>query len=185
MASRLRLTDNRAGYGWLSILLHWTVAGLTIWLFLNGEAFADLPRGPVAAALRRLHIDWGMVAMAIVLIRIAWRLRQGAPDPGPQPALLNLLAALVQWGLQVALVVICVTGVLNIWSNAAPVNVFGVLSLPSPMTRNPALHGLTERLHSIASHLLLPLIALHVLGGLKHAIVDRDGVFWRMFRPAG
>jgi cytochrome b561 len=180
----MQLTDTSTSYGWLSIALHWLVAGLTVFLFINGEDFAGAPRGPIASALRVIHIDWGMVATAIVLARIVWRWRQGSPAKSEQWALLNLLAAIVQWGLIAALVVTCITGVVVVWSGGQAINIFGVLSLPSPMARSGALHGLMESVHSIAAHVMIPLVILHVLGALKHALIDRDNVFWRMLRPA-
>ena len=179
----MQLADTRAGYGWLSIALHWLVAGLTIYLFVNGEQFADLPRGPQAAALRALHTSWGMVATALILARLAWRWQQGTPAKADQSALLNLLATAVQWGLIASVVVACVTGVLNIWSGGQAINIFGAVALASPMARNGALHGLTEQAHSLSSHLIIPLVLLHVLGALKHALIDRDNVLWRMLRP--
>lgn len=181
----MQLTDTRSGYGWTSIVLHWLVAAFTVYLFINGEQFADLPRGPQAGALRALHNSWGMIAMVVIFARVAWRWRQGSPEKSDQSALLNLLAAAVQWGLIAALVVTCITGVINIWSGGQAINIFGVIAIPSPMSRNGALHGLTEQVHSVASHLIIPLVLLHVLGALKHAIIDRDNVLWRMVRPAG
>jgi cytochrome b561 len=180
----MQLTDDRSGYGWVSIALHWAVAGLVVYLYFNGEAFVGLPRGPEAGALRRLHNSWGMLVLVLIAARIVWRLWQGSPEKGRQASWLNVLAAVVHWSILAALVVVCATGVVNIWSGARPIEIFGVLSLPSPMTRDGPLHEWTEHVHSIAAHALIPLVALHVLGGLKHAVVDRDGVFWRIFRPA-
>jgi len=180
----MQLADTRATYGWISIAFHWSVAVLVAYLYVNGEAFVDLPRGPESGALRRLHNSWGMVALVLIAGRIGWRLWQGSPDKGQQARWLNLLATAVHWGILAALVVLCVTGVVNIWSGARPIEIFGAINLPSPMTRDGPLHLWTELAHSIAAHALIPLVALHVLGGLKHAVIDRDGIFWRMFRPA-
>jgi len=40
-----------------------------------------------------------------------------------------------------------------------------------------------EGLHEVGGNAFIPLVALHVLGALKHAVLDRDGVMARMFRP--
>ena len=41
-----------------------------------------------------------------------------------------------------------------------------------------------EELHEGASNLMLGVVALHVLGALKHLMLDRDGAFQRMLWPS-
>lgn len=60
------------------------------------------------------------------------------------------------------------------------VDVFGLVSIASPMPEMRGLHEVLEEVHEFASHALVPLLALHVLGALKHLFIDRDGVFQRI-----
>ncbi|AXS41325.1 cytochrome b [Breoghania sp. L-A4] len=179
----MALTDTRAGYGWISIALHWLVAVLVIALFLIGEQFEDLGR-EAGASLRALHVSIGMIAVVTVLARIAWRFTQGNPKKAEDPRLILLLSILVQWGLILATLALVITGPLSIWTTGQPIDVFGMVQLASPLERNRELHEAMEEIHEVASSVLLPLVALHVLGALKHAVLDRDGIFMRMLRPA-
>ena len=83
----------------------------------------------------------------------------------------------------VAIVVTIVTGYLLPWSGGRDLVIFEALRIPSPFAGNGAFHELMEEAHDIAGHAFLPLLALHVLGALKHAFVDKDSVLLRMARP--
>ena len=40
-----------------------------------------------------------------------------------------------------------------------------------------------EEVYDVSGHLFIPLLALHILGAAKHAIVDKSGIARRMFKP--
>lgn len=178
----MSVADTRSGYGWTSIALHWIVAVQMIALFFIGEQFEDLGRDE-GAYLRALHISLGSIAFVFVFARLAWRVAQVSPQKADDPKLLMLLSIGVQWGLLLAAVVLVVTGPLSIWTVGRPINVFGLFELASPLARNRELHEVMEEIHGIASKLLIPLFLLHVLGALKHAVINRDGILLRMVRP--
>lgn len=177
--------DRKNGYGWLSILLHWIGAGFVISLFLLGERFEDMPRGPEKLAAIQLHASVGVTAFLFLAARILWRLRSGSPEPPPQRPLLNRLAKLVQWLLLAAIGLLILTGPLTLWTGGRAIEVFGLFAIPSPLPLQRDLHEALEELHGIVAHALIPLFLLHLLGALKHLVIDRDGVFQRMLRPRG
>ena len=102
------LTDGKQSYGWLSILLHWIGAAFVIALFLLGDRFEDMPRGPEKLAAVQLHASVGITAFLFLAARILWRLRSGSPDLPPQRFALNRVAKLVQWLLLGAIGVLIV-----------------------------------------------------------------------------
>jgi len=99
-----------------------------------------------------------------------------------QPAALTWLHRIVVWGLLLAMLVQIVTGLLLPWSGGHPLTVFGH-EFASPWAKNESLHEVLEGLHEVGGNAFIPLVALHVLGALKHAALDHDGVMARMFRP--
>ena len=177
------LNDSTKGYGLISIALHWIVAALVVFLYVSGEMFDGLPRGEEARALRALHNSVGAMASVFFVGRFVWRLMQGTPQKSAQSAWLNVLALIVQWGLLMAILGAVVTGFGAIWSGGRAVDVFGLLSIPSPMAANGTLHRAMEEVHEFCTHIMLPLAALHVLGAIKHAVIDRDGLVRRMLVP--
>ena len=209
----MQLTDLRQGYGWISIAFHWLVAVLVFYLFLGGQTLEEggergregvqrsfgggegarqFVEGAARAGRdfatsvfepRALHISFGMVLLVLILARLVWRLTQGSPPKGNDSPALNLLAFLVQWGLIAAVLVLVITGPLMNWSIGQSIHVFNWFSLPSPLAAARSTRRTVQEIYSLAANLLIPLVALHVLGALKHLFIDRDGVMRRILIP--
>ncbi len=176
----MSFNDTPSAYGWPSILFHWAGAGLVVALFLIGEQLEDLARGPERTEMLALHVSLGAIAVVVLGGRILWRLVQRGPAPPPAPRPIRLLSRIVQWGLLGMIAALIITGPLMQWTVGQPVDVFGLVSLPSPLPVMRGVNDALEEVHEFASHAIVPLLALHVLGALKHLIFNRDGVFQRI-----
>lgn len=178
------ITDHSKGYGVVSIALHWIVALTIIGLFVSGQVFEQLGSTDTARTVRAMHISVGAIGSAFFIARFAWRLAQRAPKKNSDPFPLQLLAKLIQWALLLAPLGSMITGFLAVWYGGRDVSVFGFFAIPTPFARNEGIHDAMGDVHEFFANLMVPLVALHVLGGLKHLIVNRDGVMQRMFVPA-
>ncbi|MCY4452315.1 MAG: cytochrome b/b6 domain-containing protein [Immundisolibacterales bacterium] len=163
------------GYSVLSIVVHWIAAILVVALFFTHEG----ERGSTA---NLVHVSGGAIVGLFLLWRVWHRMRNGSPQPPDQAAVFNLAARLVHWGLLVAIVVVVVSGYLLPWSLGRELDVFG-FGIPSPMGANRGVHEFVERVHDVSGHLFIPLLVLHVLGAVKHALFDRRRAGIRMFKP--
>ncbi len=171
-----------AEYGWISITLHWLgVAGL-LTSFITGLMMEDLPRALERVALDN-HVFWATLMAVPILARVVWRALRGFAPVGQQAFALTLIQKLVMWGLLASLVAAVGTGLASVWLTGQTIDL-GFMSLPSPLSPNPGLGELMEELHELAVFAWIPLLLLHVLGALKHLIIDRDGRFFAIFRPA-
>jgi len=176
------LTDTKAGYGAISILLHWLGAAAMIYLFLN----APDDHGGRLSVSAASHIALGTGFGLLLLARIFWRLASTNPSPLSQNAGLNTVASIVKMLLLVDILVILATGMLGVWFKGEPVTVFGLFTLPNPVGINASLMGPMRGLHSLSTNVIfLGLLGLHVLGAAKHVVWDRDGTFGRMVWPRG
>jgi len=164
------------GYSGLSILVHWLTAILVIALFVTHE-------GDRGSAAQAFHVGGGAIAGLFLLWRVWHRARHGLPEPGGQAAIFNVASRIVFIGFLAAIVAVVVTGYLLPRSLGRPLDIYGLVAIPSPLPRMPWLHTLSEDVHDIAGHLFIPLLGLHLLGAAKHAFVDRDGIAMRIFRP--
>ncbi len=165
-----------SGYSRLSIALHWITAIAVVALFFTHE-------GERGSAQQMFHVGGGAILGLIVIWRVARRPVRGFAAKPDQPAILNLVSAVVLWGLLAAIVIVTVTGYLLPWSGGRPLDLFGIVSIPSFMEGSRDLHELMEEIHDIAGHAIIPLVILHVLGALKHLLYDRDSIMQRMVRP--
>ena len=163
------------GYSPLFIVLHWLAAIFVVALFLTHDG----ERGSSAYVF---HVSGGAIVGVFLLWRVWHRVRRGMIDLPDQAFLLNTAARGVQWGFLAAIVVAVITGYLLPWSQGIPLDVFGV-AIPSPIASSRGFHEFMEEVHDVSGHLFIPLLALHILGSARHAIVDKSGIASRMFKP--
>jgi cytochrome b561 len=170
------MTAQTVGYSRLSIALHWLTAIAVVALFLTHE-------GERGSAMRNFHVGGGAIIGVFLIWRVWRRLALGFAEKPQQPYALNFLATSVFWGLLGSIVVVVVTGYLLPWSLGRPLEIYG-LAIASPLPAMPWLHEAVEEVHDIAGHLFIPLVALHIAGAVKHALLDEDrSVVQRMALP--
>jgi cytochrome b561 len=153
LPSSLPLLDEPDRYGRLSRLTHWGGALLVLTLLALGQIAEELPKGPERKALWAWHIAIGVFAFLPLLARLLWRVQALVSG---HAALLAVLALMI------------VTGPLMIWSDGAPIHVLGWFALPTPIGEHKALHYYAGRLHGVGSTLMIVLVAIHLVGALRH-----------------
>lgn len=180
-------TNTKVSYGWLAIALHWIAAFGVIAMFASGlAADAVHDQGDRATFLARmgLHISIGGTMITFFAARIILHYTQPTPVKPVQARWLNILASVVQHLLLLGMLIQIVSGPLAVWSGGRAINIFGLVSLPSPFgARVESVHEFAETMHLVGRALIFFTLPIHVLGALKHLVVDRDGVFSRMLRP--
>lgn len=164
------------GYSRASILIHWIAAILIIALFLTHE-------GERGSAEYAFHLSGGAIAGVFLLWRVWRRVRRGMTAKPDQAPAFNLASQVVLWGFLAAIVVVTITGYFIPWSLGRPLDIFGIVAIPSPIGASRGLHGFMEEAHEISGQLFPLLLILHVLGAAKHRFWDRDRIAERMFRP--
>lgn len=175
------LRNDHARYGIVAQALHWLIAALIIVMFGLGWYMGDLPLGQRKFELYQLHKSLGLTILALVVVRLLWRLFNPAP---PLPAHLRpwerTAAHLNHVLLYAMLFVQPVIGFLQ--SNAAnfPVVWWGTLPLPAVIGSNEALAETLLAVHEWNSRLLLVLVLLHVGAALRHHFLLKDDVLRRM-----
>ena len=183
----MSLMNTQDRYGWLTIALHWIAAFGVIAMFATGvQAYLAGEAGDRAArgAAMGLHISIGATLFAFFLARVALHYTQARPERPAQSKFLNTLSTVVQHTLLAAILIQIVSGPLAVWSGGRDIHAFELFTLPSPFpARNESVHEFSEVLHTIGRLLILVLLPLHVLGALKHLVLDRDGAFSRMLWP--
>jgi cytochrome b561 len=184
----MQWTNTKNGYGLITITLHWiAVVGIITMLLIGWRAEALQEAGDRAGrgAAMGWHVAIGSVLVLILLVRVVQHYVQKQPDDPPQPKALNVIANLNHNLLLLAILILIVSGPLTVWSAARPINFAGVLPIPSPFAeRNTPVHEFAEQAHAVGRYMLYVLIPLHLLGVVKHVVIDKDGVLQRMLAPA-
>jgi cytochrome b561 len=167
-------------YTGVAVILHWLLALLFVVMAAVGWLMMEFEDEPGVDAVFALHKSFGLLVMALVLARLAWRLTH-PPQPLPSivPVWQTRLALLNQGALYLLMLLIPLAGYVGASYSKEGAPFFGVAT-PRWATAN---HDLSERFFDIHGTLIWVLVALltfHVLGALKHLLLDKDGIFDRI-----
>lgn len=183
---RLPIQGEEFRYTAMAKVLHWLVVALLIAQYIVAWLMPHIGRNTKPDTTINLHFSFGVVILALIIARLAWRWTH--PEPVPHVGLPRWQATssyAVHYALYLLLFVVPILGWMNASFRGFDVNVFGLFVLPKLIaTRRPGF-GWTGDVHMIIGYyVLLPLIGLHILGALYNAFVRRNAVLARML-PAG
>lgn len=168
-------------YDSLAMGLHWAVAVLIVAAAALGWFMVSVEDEPGAGWYFVQHKSLGLLIALLVVARLAWRLaHRPAELPNTVPYWQVRLSNLSQWSLYVLMAAMPLTGYLGASYSKNGVQFYG---LATPAWTLPD-NDVAERyfaVHSVLIWALAALIAFHALGALKHLVLDRDGVFERMW----
>ncbi len=175
------VAEPRNRYSTVSLILHWLIAALVLTQVLLITA-RESSHGPVARQLLDLHKSVGMGVLILTVLRILWRMMNPAiPLPAAMPRWETLLARTTQVLFYVALLALPLTGWAAMSAMGRDVSWFGLFNWPLlPVEGGRAVGRTLLDVHGWVVKGVYVLLALHVIGALKHQFIDRDNVLHRM-----
>ncbi len=175
----LKNTDR---WGTTSQLLHWTIAVLILSIGAVGLVMGELPRSPKWFWVYTLHKSLGLTVLALVLVRIAWRLYAGAPPPVEgTPRWQARLASLTHGAIYVLILAMPLSGWLyDSASGLRPFRWFGLAEVPKLSPPHEALADAMHETHELLFWVLIALVIGHAGAALYHHFVRRDATLARM-----
>jgi len=165
-------------YGTGAIALHWIHALIVLGLIGWGLWMADLPKGPERGWAFGVHKSFGLLAIALIFIRIGWRLSHRPPANTAVHGLEARLASAGHTLLYILLVIVPLAGLTSVSFTKYPLKFFGI-DLPKPGYPDEALNAIFSETHQWLAWLLTALIVAHVLAAVRHGL-RRDGTVQRM-----
>lgn len=183
----MALTNSGRSWGAVARLLHWGMAVLIIAMLVVGVVMVDWPNAEfeIKFTLYQWHKSFGMLLAALLVLRLVWRWVQPVPAPPPSSSAFTRRAAAVSHGLLYALMLLLpLTGYLMVATSPLeiPTVVFGLVPVPHVLGPDPALEAVFKTAHDVLGKLLIAVVLVHVLAALKHALLNRDGIWTRMVR---
>ena len=190
-AAELPRAEPVARYDKVAMILHWVVAAFIILAVCAGLAAANADDADVAR-LTNLHKSFGLTALALILVRIYWRLRH---KPPPLPRTYSQLekkgAHFAHFLLYAVMLALPLTGYIHdsAWKLAAthPIILYGLVHFPrigfiesmDPATKLK-IHDTFSAAHTYLGYIIYGLFALHLIGVAKHQAVDHEPELQRM-----
>lgn len=179
-------------YSTVAIVLHWLIAAMILANVILGGRMEDA-RGLEKFELYQLHKSIGLSILILTLARLGWRLGNPAPAlPETMKPWERRVARSVQVGFYVLLIGVPIGGWAAVSASPVPIptELWGVVPwFDLPVERSRETFKEIAEMHELGVKAIYVLLALHVLGALKHHFVDRDAVLWSMApifkRPEG
>ncbi|SMG59727.1 cytochrome b [Paraburkholderia susongensis] len=178
--------ESRApAYGIVARTLHWLTVLLIAAQFVIGWTMPGVHKDTQPVGLIAWHLGVGAALIAVMVLRVVWRLtHRPAPDEA-LPPLLGVVSGITHFLLYICLLLVPLLGWINASSRGWTVRLAGVVPYPSlSRTGSPFGHAMGD-VHGILAWVLFSLIVLHVIAALFHHFVLKDHVLQRMLPNAG
>lgn len=161
-------------------LLHWLMAICILAMLFIGVGMVSTI-APKYLTLVQIHKPLGIAILVLALIRLALRIRYGAPAlPAGLPEPMKLAAHLSHYVLYALMIGMPLIGWGMLSAADYPVVLFGSVRLPQILPASDSLHTLLWNAHFYLAFAFFAIVLLHVAAALFHALVRRDGVFQTM-----
>jgi cytochrome b561 len=171
-------------YSPMARAFHWITVGFVLALVVLGEAMTYRSKKDIwdglTNGLYSTHKLMGFALLWIIIARLLYRLKQGAPADEPTLEPWQKLASHVtHWSLYGLLLLVPIMG----WRGASQypaLEIFGLFKLPSIAAANQAASANTFFWHETLGKVMALLITVHVGAAVFHHFVRKDGVLRRM-----
>jgi len=168
-------------YGTVAQAFHWLTAILVLVAFIFGPGGSEQRVYSHARDFdRQLHETLGLCVLALVVLRVLWRMMDKRPDPPDVARWMDVSAKAVQGVLYLLLFALPLTAISGAWLEDHPLTLLSGIEI-APLF-GPA-HGVGEtiaEIHTWLGDAIMWVAGLHALAALFHHFFLRDGVLVSM-----
>ena len=164
-----------------AMIFHWVIAIAVIvnWRIAENAEHAEMPE---KAAIFADHKALGILILLLSVGRLLWRWTHPVP---PLPSSLAKWEATLARAVHIIFYVLLIGLPLGGWfANSLAgreIDMFGFFTIPPlPVGDDPEAAKAIFGLHATGGSVFIYLIALHILGALKHTFFDKNGGIFRM-----
>ncbi|GGK52521.1 cytochrome b [Salinarimonas ramus] len=169
-----------ATYAPVQIWIHWLTALCIFGLVAAGLTMTRIGPGTLTNALYELHKSFGLIVVALVVLRFVARAVHGAPEHAPMPGWQLLAARISHVALYLLIVIVPLSGWAATSACCAPVNLFWSIDLTLPVARGFDVARPIFVVHNWAAYLLVFVVLIHAGAALQHHYLRRDDTLARM-----
>jgi cytochrome b561 len=173
------MTD-RTQYDSIAKVLHWLVVALLLAQYLIGWLMPDIHRGMKPGDAMTWHISVGIVILALIVLRLVWRLTHRVAPEGSLEPWQRAGAEAVHWLLYVLVLLTTISGWLFASFRGWSISFFFLAPLPMLSSENTDALRAINHWHQKFEWTLLILIGVHVLAALVNLLFYRNRVMQRI-----
>jgi cytochrome b561 len=182
----MKLTNSDTTWGAPAKLLHWLVAALIFTQFALGWIATGWRLSPMKLNLFVWHKSTGMLILALVLLRLLWRLTNPTPAlPADTPDWERAAARTSHALLYVLMIAMPLVGWVINSAAGIPFSIFWLIPLPSVVAPDKHIAELAALVHLSLFIILAALLVLHVAAALRHHFIKKNNLLARMLPTIG
>lgn len=185
-ASGSKKPHGDASWGAAAKFLHWLVAALIFTQFALGWLAVGWRLSPTKLDLFAWHKSTGMLILALVLVRLLWRLASPTPAlPAEVPPWERTAARASHALLYLAMIGMPLSGWIISSASGVPFRILWRIPLPAIVAPDKHVADLAALAHFSLWTVLVALLVLHIGAALRHHFVKRNNVLIRMLPSKG
>lgn len=169
-----------ARYHWVARLLHWLIAIAVVGLIASGLYAEELVNSPFKLKIFFWHKSFGVLVLALMVLRLVWRLLATAPAHASKSKLAIKSAEYGHAGLYILLFLMPLSGWVIQSAANYPFQVFDLFALPAVVEPSKATAEIAATVHGWSSKLLIGLLLGHIAAVAVHRWVVKSDVFPRI-----
>lgn len=170
-------------WGWPARSFHQVIAVMVLVQFCFGLWMSDVPPRSERVFSSGIHASMGISILALMVLRLVWRLANRVPaEPPSMPNWQKFAAHIVHWFLYAVTFATVFAGWMLAGSHRTPVEIkmFGFIDMPQLVAAGSPLHNLLEEVHEFLALTLIALVAMPTAAALWHHLGRHDNVLTRM-----
>ena len=166
-------------------LFHWIMAALIFVQIALGWLAVSWRLSPMKLDLFVWHKSTGMLVLALVILRILWRLASIAPALPDMPSWERRAAHVSHFLLYLLMIAMPFTGWIVSSAANIPFQIFWLIPLPAIVGPDKATADFAALVHFSLFVLLAAVLLAHIGAALRHHFVKRNEVLARMLPGPG
>jgi cytochrome b561 len=182
-----------AHYGAVAQALHWVTTIFVLVAFIYGPGGSEERiYAPVRDFDRQFHETLGLCVLALVAVRLLWRMVGTRPEPPHVAPWMGIAAKIVQVALYALLFAVPFTAIAGAWLEGHPLTLLAGVEIPPIVDVSHKAGATIASIHTWLGDAILWVAGFHGLAGLYHHFFLKDGVLasmlprWLPFRnPKG
>ena len=167
-------------YGATAKVFHWLVVALLIVQYPLGKFMPHIHRGMTPGDAMTLHISFGITILALMVLRLFWRITHPVAPATSLPAWQQLISEAVHWLLYALVFATTMTGWIFASERGWSISLFLATPLPTLPIEGSLLARSIGNWHGIMEWTLLLVIGAHVAAAMAHTFIFRDQIMQRM-----
>jgi len=167
-------------YGTTAKVFHWLVVVLLIVQYPLGKLMPHIHRGMTPGDAMTFHISFGITILALMVLRLFWRITHPVAPAGSLPAWQRLISEAVHWLLYALVLATTMTGWIFASERGWSISLFFATPLPMLPIEDSLLARSIGNWHGTMEWALLLVIGAHVAAAMAHTFIFRDRIMQRM-----